>query len=204
MMTNLEASLKMDSILSRMQEFFSKTGYIYPMLVLLHKGSPLNIEVKDPSVIYNDTGKVESEEEDIHVTTVAFKNEKDGDMATMERVCLGLIRKYKPDVAGYLMSAVYKTFSLADYKKLPAEYQAELDPDSLRVLTLGYYLRGDRRSNIRVIPFVDRTGPVKEPDSDLQEVLGEDAPQPERNIIFMDTPWRTGDESLEPWLKYPY
>jgi len=200
MITHARASLSMDWSIKNAQKSVTREGFLYPSLFLLNKGKPIITNYEHPSILHVDHDEDTHNPNTVYKTIFLFKNITKEDENSINIVAKELTRKTNPDAVGLIMVVLYRELSVKEYKNLSKDYQAGLDPESMRAVHGCYYIKADKNPAMILIPFVDRTVTI-----DL-EPEGPDLgiPKPKRDIIFVESTWRYKDKSLDPWLKYPY
>lgn len=194
MLTNLDMSLVMHRYLGSAVSFMKKKGYILPSLVVLNKGTPLDLEVSHRGVLEvasstDDGDIVTPDDSEIFEYGIAFKLNKNYRDEYLLEVAQKIAKDCQPDAIGAISACLYRDFSEGN---LPREVDIQKDTEAIRVLSLSYFLKGDPTPNFMVLPYTKRA--IEDPG------WGEDA----FAIHTISTSWNTGIDAKDLIMSYPY
>jgi hypothetical protein len=202
MITHAEATIKFEQLIRKSQSFIEDTGFLYPYIVLLKKGAPLQIKYTHPTIINIDTEDDIGDSNKVYATLVACKSTSKEDEEGLKDIAAKLTRIASPDAVGVALVVFFKEVERKIYKKALKNYQASTDPDAVKGLYACYYLRDEDRAVVKLVPFLDR-GAIK---SDLPEALNDEDGEVtrKRDLHFVEAPWFPRDEKVDGYIPNPY
>lgn len=193
MITHVRASLKMDLAVKRAEDYLKETGYIYPCLIVLKQGAPLDIQIEHPDLLDIAAEHDLNNPNEIYYTLLAFKKLELNNSKYFQQIANQIAKQYAPDAIGVVIYVLSKTFDAEMYKALPKDFKLSSDVESSNAIYTCYYLKDDPSIVHRILPYVNRGE------------LPTAADVPTRyNILVFNTPWTRDTREIEPWFLNPF
>jgi hypothetical protein len=180
----------MNRTIARQKDVLLQEGSLFPNLILFKKGEPIFVEEEDtkgiilvhnsspsdtlPQANYTDDG------ETIYVTNVIFEIGDDFTAKDIYRVTKDLVKKYHPDMVGFVMLRVYSEYG---QQGLPLH----MDPDSVKILNSVFYTDKERDGMAMLVPYIfggELPLDKKKPANGVHDNINYD-------ITFIDSGWTT-------------
>lgn len=202
MITHVEMSFQMDIIMKFLEMNLKHYGHINPLIVAVSKDKDLEIELDFDTVVDQKLCRVrdgmlvsedESEPGDMYVHVTMLRLTSDSDEAKIPVILKHVAKTYNPDAIGYVQGCLYNEYTNPD--KISRDEMLG-DPDNIHVAHVCYFIRGDRKSRLSILPYLNKglkKTDVFDPDN-----------EPEHSIFINDCGWFRENRTVSPIIDYPY
>lgn len=197
MITPMEAGIIYNRVIDSAERFMLKEGLYYPSFHFIFKGSPQEIVHDHPLILTSDYEKGESED-GYYLSIVMMKIEKQEDAEEVRNLFKVLVDKYNPSAACVIVPGQFKEMTEKEYNK---NKSLLLDPDSVEVLSVTFFLPQEKEGWTKVITVVNY-GELKEDQKISDPVSGEC--ERNYNITHVNTNWSRISKKLANPYPNPY
>lgn len=209
MITHVEMSFQMGFITKLIEINLKRYGHVNPLIVAINKGKEIPLDLNFSTILDTKICRVrggvllteeESDPEDIYIHVVMLRLRSDEDEVMLQKIYNHIAKLYDPDAMGYSQSCLYNEYS--DPSSISRETMLK-DPENIHVIHMCYYLRGDKKARISIMPYLNK-GPNKDADKEVSFSPGEEEEVSDYVVMLSDCGWLKEYSKIEPIRSYPY
>jgi len=171
-----------------------KEGIYFPSFHFLFEGEPQEIVHDHPLILTMDKDDDEPRDDNVYLSVVFMKLESQGDAQEIRKLFKTLVDKYNPSAACVIIPGQYKEMNRSEFDKC---YSLILDPESVQVLSITYFLPEDPEGKMKLITIYNR-GEIKDTSSEIFEK------EKAYDLTFFDTNWTNISRKLDNPYPNPY
>lgn len=207
MITHIEMSFQMGFIMRLIEMNLKSYGHMNPLIVSVSKDKNLEIDLNYDTVIDQKLCRVrdgmllnedEPEPGDVYVHVTMLRLKSDSDEEQIPVILKHIVKAYNPDAIGYVQGCLYNEYSNPD---LVSRNEMLVDPDNIHVIHMCYFIRGDRKARLSIMPYLNKG--LKKTDTDVFDPDKREDDQ-EHVVLINDCGWFRENNKVDPIIKYPY
>jgi hypothetical protein len=154
MINYAEATLNVGLAIDKLFRFMQKHGHHFPVLYVLNKGTPLNVdECTNSSVISSDSEDASDSHTSNHIyrSAMGFKNVGVEDERNIQLAADKVVELLNPDAIALVIACIYDEFDSTE--EIPD--RLDNDPEAFKVIHSCVWVREDPEPRVAMIPYTD-------------------------------------------------
>jgi len=189
MVRHEQVSFIMSEAIKGAKGFLQREGVFFPVLYAFKKGSPINLDIDNESILNIKNEEDQGDPEYIYRSVIGFRMTGLKDEEAILAISKRIAKEYNLDAVGLLLSCLFKE----SVGRIPDDLR--VDPEAVKVLHACYFIRKNSHESFIMIPYLER-GEL------LNSIAGGD--EPKYDITFMDSTWLSPSKKLGTKIPNPF